>query len=174
MTFEVVELPRRYKALGRKKSLKRTRLGKATKRPATGKIKRSRNKPKGVSKLVKELDTVFSRWVRVSHAKEEICTCYTCGHQLHWKKIHAGHYISRFYKATRWDERQVLPQCAMCNLWKRGDPTTFRENLVRDLGEETVREIESSRKTLTKLDRSFLEERISHYQQALKGLSTGE
>lgn len=77
------------------------------------------------SKLIKKLDTIFSRWVRLSNSVNEICTCVTCGKELHWKDIQAGHFISRKHYSTRWDERNVKPQCVGCNVFKYGEQYKF-------------------------------------------------
>ena len=127
-----------------------------------------KKKEKTISALVKELDALVSRFVRLSAADQNgICTCYTCGHKVHYKNIHAGHYVSRFYKATRWDLRNVKPQCMMDNLWKRGDPVVFRENLVRDYGEAVVKELEASRHISRKMEREYLLSEIAHYTYLL-------
>lgn len=170
--IEIIEIPtsrkRPLNAL-RRKGLPKGRL--LTKTSPRSKNKRSRGKEKSLSKLVKELDAVVSKWVRYSHAnKDGICTCYTCGHQVEAKKIHCGHYISRFYKATRWDLNNLRPQCMMDNLWKRGDLVTFRENLVKEIGLATVEKMEASRKLSFKLDRVWLIEQIDTYQQKLATL----
>jgi len=77
------------------------------------------------SKLIKKLDAIFSRWVRLSNSVNEICTCVTCGKELHWKDIQAGHFISRKHYSTRWDERNVKPQCVGCNVFKYGEQYKF-------------------------------------------------
>ena len=109
----------------------------------TPKKKKKPTGEKSIAQLTKILDSVFSRFVRLSNAdKEGIVTCYTCGYKNHYKKMQNGHYISRFYKQTRWDERNCRVQCAMCNLWKNGDATTFRENLVKEYGEQVIQEMD--------------------------------
>ena len=35
-------------------------------------------------KLVKKLDTVFSQYIRLRYANNEIAECVTCGKQDHW------------------------------------------------------------------------------------------
>lgn len=129
---------------------------------ARPKIKK--NRPKTVTKLVKELDSAFSRYVRLSRSTDGSVACFTCGHWAPVTKMHAGHYVSRFYKKTRWDERNVRPQCPMCNLWRRGDPATFREKLIQELGESVVKELEESRHGLNKLNRVWIEEKLVEYK----------
>lgn len=48
----------------------------------------------------------------------------------------------------------------MCNLWKRGDPIAFRQNLVEEIGEARVLAVEKLRDAPLKLSREYLEELI--------------
>lgn len=126
-----------------------------------------------ISKLVKALDTVFSRFIRLKYAKNGIVFCYTCGHFTHWKKIHAGHFISRYYKETRWNENNVRPQCFMCNIYKKGDTVKFRINLIQEIGENEVVKMEKESARLTKRgskEREWLENKIEHYKNELARL----
>ena len=100
---------------------------------------------------VKALDKLFSLFVRLSGAdKEGLVRCYTCPYVAHWKKIHAGHYISRWYKRTRWDENNVRPQCFSCNIWRKGNAVVFRHNLVDELGRELVEQMEKTAREMQK------------------------
>ena len=104
-----------------------------------------------VGAITKLLDKAFSIKVRQkSMDSQGFVACYTCGHKNHWKKMQCGHYLSRFYKATRWDYDNARPQCMMCNLWKRGDPIVFRANLIKEIGVERVEAVESKRFALFK------------------------
>jgi len=146
------------KRLSRKSSLKKR--GKTK--------KRVKNAVQSISKLQKEADRLMSLYVRLSNAdKEGICTCYTCGYRNHYKKMQNGHYISRFYKSRRYDLRNTRVQCSMCNMWRNGDIPTFRANLVKELGPETVSEIETGYKELTKCTREWYEQQISHFKSLL-------
>ena len=120
-----------------------------------------KRKEKTVSQLTKELDRLFSLYIRGKYPKE----CYTCGYKT--DKLHAGHYISRYYKVTRWDENNVRPQCFMCNIWKKGNASIFRANLVRDLGEAIVQKLEKSIDQLVRgtQQREHLLAQIAKYDQ---------
>lgn len=153
----------------RRASLRRKPIRRASKpkKRTTG-----RNKPKGVSKLMRELDTIFSRYVRLKNADGEgMVLCYTCCYRAHYKKMQNGHYLSRFYKKYRYDERNCRVQCSMCNMWKNGDIATFRMKLVAELGAQEVESMENDYKELYKLTVPFLEETLAHYQEAVENLS---
>lgn len=116
-----------------------------------------KSKEKSISQLMKLADKLHSLKVRQKGADEEgMQRCYTCGIIRHWKKMHCSHYLSRFYKAARWDDDNTRPACSMCNLWKRGDPITFRQNLIREIGEARVLAVERKRGVSLKLTREYL------------------
>ena len=88
--------------------------------------------------LVKKLDTIFSEWIRRRYAKNDIAECVTCGKKDHWKKLQAGHFMSRKHYSTRWDERNVEVQCQGCNVWRYGEQYKFSLHLGTDLSEELL------------------------------------
>ena len=88
--------------------------------------------------LVKKLDTIFSEYIRRRYAKNDISECVTCGKQDHWKKLQAGHFMSRKHYSTRWDERNVEVQCQGCNVFRYGEQYKFSLYLGSDLADELL------------------------------------
>ena len=122
------------------------------------------------SKLVKKLDVVFSQYVRLSNADSRgFCTCVTCGKQGHWKTggIQAGHFISRKHYSTRWDERNVKPQCVACNVYRSGEAYLYSLYLGHNLADELYQKS----KEITKFTNVELQEMIDFYSTQLKRLS---
>ena len=132
-------------------------------RPKSGQRKRS--KVPSITKLIKECDRLFSIKVRGSNVIGTKRRCHTCGGIFPAKKLQCGHYLSRYYKAARWDEDNARPQCLMCNMWKRGDPVVFRAKLLEEIGEQRVLAVEAKRHQTIKLTRDFLLSKI----EELKG-----
>lgn len=88
---------------------------------------------KTAAKLRKELDSLFSKYIRLSHAsKAGNVRCYTCGKLKHWKKIQCGHFIRRQYLATRFDPRNCRPQCVGCNIYGDGKMVEFSAKLEKE------------------------------------------
>ena len=81
------------------------------------------------SKVIKQLDSVFSKYIRQRDAVNEIATCFTCGKRDHWKRLQNGHFQSRKHYSTRWDETNCQVQCAGCNVFKYGEQFLFGQNL---------------------------------------------
>ena len=88
--------------------------------------------------IITKLDSIFSQYIRLRYSKNEIATCVTCGKQDHWKKLQAGHFVSRKHYATRWDEDNVQVQCSGCNVFRYGEQYLFSKYLGVDLSEELL------------------------------------
>jgi hypothetical protein len=151
----------RAKYLAKPRKLPTRRPLKRVKRPlrATKKVKIKKDTP---AKLKKLLDAVFSKYIRAKYPKE----CYTCGRKD--ATLQCGHFVSRSYLNTRWNESNTRPQCVGCNLFGGGKPLDFEERLKRELGDEAVEALKKSRHTTLKVGRKYYEEQIALYQQALE------
>lgn len=120
------------------------------------------------SKLVKKLDTVFSQYIRLSNADNNgYCTCVTCNKTFFWKEIQAGHFMSRKHYSTRWDERNVKPQCVRCNIYNQGEGYLYSLYLGNNLSKKLLEESRELRK-FTNIE---LEEMIKDYSDRLKKLT---
>ena len=61
---------------------------------------------KSVSKLKKELDSWFSKYIRLRESNDYGMTeCFTCGKVDYYKKLQNGHFQSRRHHYTRWNEQ---------------------------------------------------------------------
>lgn len=82
-----------------------------------------------------------------------------------------GHYVSRSVRTTRWERSNCRPQCYGCNVMHGGQPITFRENLVKELGEEQVKKLEESRHVLFTPTEEWLSDQISLYTDLTESLT---
>ena len=125
-----------------------------------------RKKGKTYASLKNKLDGVFSELVRWSNPAH----CVTCGASHHRKKLQAGHFVSRVHLATRWDERNVHPQCMACNVWKRGSPAEFSLFLTTKYGPNILQELVDLKHSTVKFTRSDLEAKCQEYRERLRAL----
>lgn len=117
----------------------------------------------------KKLDQVFSHWTRLRYTdlNGEV-GCISCGKRAHWKEMHAGHFITRAKYATRWNEKNVMPQCPRCNLYLQGAQWEFGHALNDKFGGNTTDElIRLSNQTL-KMGEPEAQDLIKYYQQQIK------
>lgn len=81
----------------------------------------------------------FSLYVRLRDSDEHgMAICCTCGARKHWKRLQAGHYVTRKKEATLFDEKCVHAQCAGCNKWQQGRPLEYEQFLERTYGQGTA------------------------------------
>tara|TARA_R100001443_G_scaffold67364_1_gene76166 strand:- start:5409 stop:5807 length:399 start_codon:yes stop_codon:yes gene_type:complete len=114
------------------------------------------------SKLVKNLDTVFSKYIRLKNVdKYGMCKCVTCNKKVYWKQIQAGHFMSRKHYSTRWDEENVYPQCLACNVFRGGEQ--YRYSLF--LGKDKSEKMYQLSKRIIKFNNSELDYLITKYKK---------
>lgn len=126
---------------------------------------------KSISKLKKELDKWFSLYIRLRDSNDlGMVKCFTSGRVYHYKKIQAGHFMSRKHLATRWCEMNVQPQSAADNLFGQGEQYIFGLNLDTKYGEGTAEELQYKARQTVKLTRVDYEEEIVYYKNAVNNL----
>ena len=74
-----------------------------------------------------------------------------------------GHFQSRSFLATRFDEENCQPQCVACNMFKQGEQYKFALALDSKYGEGKAEELEILAKSVVKFSRSDYEDKISYY-----------
>ena len=89
--------------------------------------------------LQEKADRIFSTFIRVSYADfQGYVHCFTCEECLHWKQAQCGHWLRRWFGATRYHEDNCRPQCQECNEFRGGMEEAFEEALRSDIGDERV------------------------------------
>lgn len=122
-----------------------------------------KKKVKKLSKWKKELDTIFSRFIR----QRDKGQCYTCPKKDDPKYMQCGHFVPRQYLSVRFSEVNCHCQCYACNMLYNGQPSAFAEHLKRDYGEAIVSELEKERQKSVKLTELDYEKKINHYTRKL-------
>jgi len=118
---------------------------------------RNEKKEMNTSKAMQLADMYFSRYIRLTHSENQLCTCYTCSKILPIKQVDNGHYQKREHKATRYHENNCRPQCKVCNgnTKYNGNQVEFRINLINEIGLEAVIELETLAKTTISVNTRF-------------------
>tara|TARA_R110002020_G_scaffold40482_10_gene119657 strand:- start:367 stop:774 length:408 start_codon:yes stop_codon:yes gene_type:complete len=127
---------------------------------------------KTISKLKKELDKWFSLFIRLNNSNEfGMVQCFTCGRVKSYKSgMQNGHFQSRSFLATRFNEENCQPQCVGCNMFKQGEQFKFGLNLDAKYGEGTAAHLEGLARTTIKISRIDYEEKISYYKSLVDKL----
>lgn len=123
-----------------------------------------------VATLKKDLDLIFSRWLRYSAVEEDgLCTCFICGWRDYAQNMDAGHYIKRGNSFLRFDTRNVTVNCKTCNQYKKGNLIAYSKKLEEKSPGITEILLEESN-IVYKFSRDELKQLISEYSQKLLAL----
>ena len=129
------------------------------------------NQPLDRKRLIMELDRYCSLIVRISASNQfGIAECYTCGKRIPWKYGDCGHYRSRQHLQSRFDiDKNLRICCQSCNRLLHGNLVKYRQHLVREIGEEAVREVETrpTRKISTPELQEMLDEMKTRYKKLI-------
>ena len=121
-------------------------------------------KKKTLARWKKELDTVFSKYIRYRDDGQ----CFTCPKKDDPKRMQCGHFVPRQYLTVRYDEKNCNCQCYACNMLYGGQGATYAVRLAQKYGEDTVRALEAQRWQSVKLDELWYQEQIALYTEKLK------
>tara|TARA_R110002072_G_scaffold69057_3_gene167621 strand:+ start:382 stop:777 length:396 start_codon:yes stop_codon:yes gene_type:complete len=129
---------------------------------------------KTLSKLKKELDKWFSLYIRLRYASVDgIIKCFTCDKVSHYKKgMHAGHFMSRRFLSTRWNEDNVQNQCVKCNIFDSGQQYAFGKLLDVRVGDGTSEELQELSRTTVKYMRHEYDDMIKFYKEKVNAIKT--
>lgn len=158
----------RAKALINKQKHKVSSLQKVdnkVKKVSQGKtIRKSKPKTKTRSQLVKELDAIFSRYIRLRDAdKNGICSCITCWDKKPRKEMHNTHFISRSNYKYRRSVVNCWAGCYKCNVILHWNYIAYTLVMVGKYGEWIVREMQED-KELIKISTPEIREMIEKYK----------
>lgn len=121
-------------------------------------------KKKTRGQLVKELDRVFSIFIRQRGMDARgFNSCYTCGTTARWQDLQCGHFISRRHYSTRWDEKNCKPQDAKCNVFNQGNAPVFAAKLIEEYGASILNLLIAKKNNLMKITNTELEILINEY-----------
>lgn len=126
---------------------------------------------KSRSKLVKDLDSIYSKYIRLSkitNGTNNICVC--CGKEENWKKMQNGHYCSRSHYNTRWMDMNCHPCCIGCNVFKSGNYPEYTRYMLEVYGAEALKDLIAESKKIIKIANYEIEEQIEKYTKIVNDL----
>lgn len=127
-------------------------------------MKTKKKKLKSLTKLKKELDKVFSIWIRRRGSDwRGNQVCFTCGISKPWQELQCGHYVSRMHHSLRWDERNCNPQCCSCNVFKHGAMDVYAIKLQAKYGDQILVDLQIEKQKIKQFGRQELSTLIQRY-----------
>ncbi|WP_346320940.1 recombination protein NinG [Chitinophaga sp. YIM B06452] len=120
---------------------------------------------KGIQDLVKLATKHFNTYIRKRDDQGGYFTCISCGETKGLSQMNAGHFFSAGHcAALRFNEDNVHGQCVPCNMHLHGNLIRYREGLVKKIGEDKVKLLESLSRTVHRWDRIGLIYTIEFYK----------
>jgi len=131
------------------------------------KAKPIKKKTKTRSWYVKELDRVFSIFIRQKYATDGMTACVTCGAVKRWQEQQNGHYMSRGHLPTRWSEDNCAPQCYACNVMRKGNYVEYSLWMINTYGVEKLEELKRRANSGVKITTVEIKEMIEKYKKLI-------
>ncbi len=142
--------------LTEKELLKREKL---KYRQQVSKEKQKRKKQFSRSALTKESDRVFSLYIRWRDSWKPCCTCGAV-----WtEQAQCGHFASRRYIHTKWEERNAHWQCFRCNMILSGEQYRHWQYIDKEYWHWTAWLIHTMAISNEKVSDDEILETIQHY-----------
>lgn len=116
--------------------------------------------------IKKKLDRIFSRYIRLRDSNDGYVACVTCGKIKPINEMTVGHFIKRQFTGTRYDERNVFPQCRYCNNFLQGNDHKFAEFLKERFGPNIIDILELAKNQ--HLSTGDLQLLLDYYTEKLK------
>lgn len=153
-------LRRSTKPLRAKKPIDRSKPLKA--------VKKAQKRSTDRQLAIRELDRVFSIYIRTRDSIDGLARCVTCNAIDSWKSMHNGHYISRGKFALRWDEKNCHVQCESCNVTLAGNLKAYKRYVARKYGSEIFLYYQEKLANHEKIQTYEIKEMIELYKGKLK------
>jgi len=144
-----------------RKPLKRTAMKPQIRKVTKVQKKSVNKKPKSRSQLIKDLDAVFSKWVR---QRDSGNGCITCGDKKPAAEMQACHFYTRGRQATRWHEDNVHSGCYRCNVILKGNYINYTKYMIDRYGRQFVDDLEFISLNGDKISTPVLRDKIEFYK----------
>jgi hypothetical protein len=125
--------------------------------------------------IVNTADKVFSKYIRVKEADAYgMCVCVTCGKRAKWNDgMDAGHYADRGRWATRFNDKNVHPQCVSCNRFKNKMPE-YAQYMIKRYGKALVDDIVFLSHKPHGYDLDDLKEMVKEWREEINKMSVAK
>ena len=131
---------------------------------------------KSVKDFKKKVWAIFSKYIRMRDCLRTLYSltrgvCISCGEPVDLNKADVGHFISRWYANTFFDERNVHLQCKRCN--KLGEKVRYRRAIIKYYGEGIDEKLDNKSRETKQFNVPELEELKSYYKERIRQFELG-
>lgn len=130
-------------------------------------------KLKSRSQLVKDLDSIYSKYIRLLKSDEYgYCLCVTSGKRMFWTEAQNGHFYSRKYYPTRWDDDNCHPQSMTDNIFLRGNYIEYTKYMIDKYGRDFVDQLGFKARNGKKISTQEIREKTLFYKTEVERLKS--
>ena len=124
----------------------------AKEKKARKKVKKKSVKKISLKKEKEKADKIMSIYIRLRDCLKttnttELGKCYTCGNTFHFDDLQNGHFESRRFNSTRFDENDCRIQCYSCNVCLNGNYIEYTKRLINEIGQDGVNRLHDKART---------------------------
>lgn len=132
--------------------------------------KDKKEKVKSKKQLIKKLDDIFSKYVRLFYTdKYWNVKCYTCGKVMQRKEAQNWHFKTRWWYKTRRDFENCKVQCVGCNVFKHWNYQIYTIKMINEHWKERVENLLNN-KEISNFSYKDLEEKYTYYKKEVDKL----
>jgi len=114
----------------------------------------------------KRADSAFAKYIRNRDGNK----CCIGGCEQPYAHPNCGHFMSRIFMATRFDERNCNCQCARHNKLHNENAEPYRRFMKEKYGEDVIKELDTMTRTTRKYSVDELLELEKEYKERMKGV----
>lgn len=107
-------------------------------------------------------DRYFSAFIRARDSKNGVAVCCSC--QKTTSTFDCGHFMSRRFQATRYDELNANAQCLKCNRFENGNQFEHARYIDAKHGAGTAEKIRMKARMTCKRSQADFERIAQHYK----------
>jgi hypothetical protein len=108
------------------------------------KTRQIKQRYESLADCAEKLSVACNFYIRERDYDKPCISCYQPIRKV-WKNYHAGHFIpygSKYkYSPIRFDERNIMGQCAGCNTYRNGRQADYEQGLIERYGKSHVDEV---------------------------------
>lgn len=119
-------------------------------------------------RAITNADIYFSKFIRLRDTKHGYGKCISCGAIHSYDKLDAGHFYSRRYMNTRWNENNVFAQCRACNRFLEGNKYKYGKALEVKIGIDGINKLEYLKSQTKKYTISEINQIANYYKELIK------
>ena len=117
-----------------------------------------------------KLDQITSWLIRAAHEEK----CHACSKELPKKNLQCCHFVSRTKTTTRFDLKNMLPGCQVCNMYTPHHVWELGKSINKIWGENKTEELLELAGKQLKLNNSDRKEIYTVYKNALEDIEANE